>query len=73
MRFSTTILGLLFGLEAAALNAVPRTVQEIERAVRSILPCPGCHIKRLLRCEENGGDSLIWHAGCEICTIADRI
>jgi hypothetical protein len=40
MRFSTAVLGLLFGLEAAALNAVPRTVQEIERAVRSKLPCP---------------------------------
>jgi hypothetical protein len=33
--FSTTIVGLLFGLEAAALKAVPRTVPEIERAVSS--------------------------------------
>jgi hypothetical protein len=51
MRFSTAVLGLLFGLEAAALNAVPRTVQEIERAVRSKLPCPQypcSHVRRLL-------------------------
>jgi hypothetical protein len=33
MRFSTAAVGLLFGLEAAALKAVPRTVPEIERAV----------------------------------------
>jgi hypothetical protein len=33
MRFSTAIVGLLFGLEAAALRAVSRTGPEIERAV----------------------------------------
>jgi hypothetical protein len=33
MRFSTAAIGLLFGLEAVALKAVPRTVPEIERAV----------------------------------------
>jgi hypothetical protein len=33
MRLSTVVTGLLFGLEAAALKPVPRTVPEIEKAV----------------------------------------
>ena len=33
MRFSTAVIGLLFGLEAAALRAGTRSIPEIEREV----------------------------------------
>jgi len=35
MRFSTVVTGLLFGLEAVALKQVPRSVPEIETAIRA--------------------------------------
>lgn len=53
MRFSIAVAGLLFGLEAAALKAVPRTVPEIERAV--------CIISYLCRARRvRGGQYPAW-------------
>jgi hypothetical protein len=49
MRLSTVVTGLLFGLEAAALKPVPRTVPEIEKAVCIESPYCVCAQQELRR------------------------